>query len=151
MMLPWWHPFDIPLLFDTLSEEAVMRWFSNRHFLGFFFYTRRPTWLSSYRKCIKHELKLMKSNLHWLGQRMWMLFILYQTTQRSTLLLPNSRKWHPKGHWGFWIQCANEHMLGAGFLTYVGMWRYEGGVRTMSSKEKRGGVSWALTTWQARC
>lgn len=117
-MLPWWHPFDIPLLFDTLSEEAVMRWFSNRHFLGFFFYTRRTAWLSSGRKCIQHELKLMKSNLHWLGQRMWMLYILYQTTQRSTLLVPNSRKWHPKGHWGFWIQCANYHVLGAG-MSYV--------------------------------
>lgn len=97
MMLLWWCSYALPLLFWCPLSGSCNEVVWQQNLSGIFLIHHwRPAWLSSYRKYIKHELKMTESNLHWLGQKMWMLLILYLTTQKYSLFVSNSRTWHPK-------------------------------------------------------
>lgn len=142
MMLPWWLPSAIPLLFGSLSEEAVMRRFGNRIFLGFFLHTIEAQHGFSYRKYRNH-LKLMKSNLHWLGQRWWMLFIVHQTTQKYSLFCFQFQEMISLGAVrllnSVWkVRCARLWVF-----VFLPSWGW--------CEMCCNGVSWAFIKWQALC
>lgn len=137
MMLLWWRSYHIPLLFQCpLSgscNEVVWQWNLSGIFL---IHHWRPAWLSSYRKCIKHELKMIESNLHWLGQRMWMLLILYQTTQSILFLFPILGDDIPGDGKASRLSVECHTCWGLGSLALVREELCEGDARTLCCKEK---------------
>ena len=129
MMLLWWYPSDIPLLFwcplRGICNEVV--WPQNLS--GTFpIHHWRPAWLSSSRKCMyKAWTEMMKNNLHWLDKKYECYSFCINLTRNLLFLFPTPGDVTPRdsGSSGFSVECNTHWELGQ--LTLPGEGLCEGG------------------------
>ena len=122
--------------FGALSEESVMKWSGHRIFLGLFPYTNaeQHDFPLPGNVCIKHELKMMKNNLHWLDKKCECFSFCTDLTRNILFLLPVPGDVTPRdsGSSGFSVECNTPWVLGQ--LTLLGERPCERGVRMTGRK-----------------
>lgn len=115
--------------FGALSEESVMKWSGHRIFLGLFPYTTEDQhdFPLPGNVCIKHELKMMKNNLHWLDKKYECYSFCINLTRNLLFLFPTPGDVTPRdsGSSGFSVECNTHWELGQ--LTLPGEGLCEGG------------------------